>query len=106
MDSTFVNWFLIPSLSVFVPFWIMHIRKSERRKWFIQIIVIPIAMIVSTILYMVAGYYYFLGPELAFELFDNKYLFLLLVFMTSVWSLQKIVAYCIEVLFDLRDSDA
>ena len=106
MDSTFINWILIPCLSVFVPFWIMHIRKSERRRWFIQNIVIPIAMIVSTILYTAAGYYYFLGPELASELFDSKYPFLLLVFITSVWSLQKIVAYCIEVVFDLRDRDA
>ncbi|QJD55395.1 hypothetical protein vBVipa36_00012 [Vibrio phage vB_Vipa36] len=102
MDNAFVNGFLIPTFSIFVPFWVMYIRKSEKRKRFVQYILIPFVLLVTTILYLAAGYYYFLGPELANQLFDSKYLFFLLVFMTSTWALQKMVTFCLEVVFDLR----
>ncbi|EKF9792732.1 hypothetical protein O1D11_003447 [Vibrio cholerae] len=103
MDNIFVTGLLIPFISLFSPFWVMYIRKSERRKGLVQFFLIPTVVLLSTIFYLAAVYYYFLGPELAVQLFDSKYLFLLLVFATSTWSLQKMVVFCLEVVFDLRE---
>ena len=103
MDENFINWVLVPAFWTTVPFFIMYIRSTDKRKRFVQRVLIPLAMLLLTTIYTATGYYYFLGPELAHHLFETKYLFLLLVFVTSTLALQRIVAISMEVIFGLRN---
>lgn len=103
MDNNFIGWVLVPTIFVMIPYFVTYIRNSDRRKKLVQLVFIPLVMLLSTAVYTIAGYYHFLKPEMVYELYNEHYLFLMFVYISSSLYLQKIVGFSMEVIFGLRN---